>query len=47
MPKISTLYKIADALNAELKIALIPRENIIKFLDEKAAKKAKQIELLS
>ncbi len=43
MPKISTLYKIADALNAELKISLVPRKNIIKYLDEKATKKAKQI----
>lgn len=40
MPKISTLYKIADALNTELKIALIPRQNITKFLDKKASKKA-------
>jgi transcriptional regulator with XRE-family HTH domain len=43
MPKISTLYRIADALNAELKIALIPRQNIIEFLDKKASKKAEQL----
>ncbi len=43
MPKISNLYKIADALNAELKISLVPRKNIIKYLDEKATKKAKQM----
>jgi transcriptional regulator with XRE-family HTH domain len=43
MPKISTLYKIANALNAELKIALVPRQNIIEFLDEKASKKAKKL----
>ncbi|MCK4824371.1 helix-turn-helix domain-containing protein [bacterium] len=43
MPRISTLYKIADALNTELKIALIPRQNIIEFLDKKAAKKAEQL----
>lgn len=43
MPKISTLYNIADALNAELKISLVPRKNIIDFLDEKATKKAKQL----
>lgn len=43
MPKISTLYKIADALNAELKIALVPRQNIIEFLDEKASKKAEKL----
>jgi transcriptional regulator with XRE-family HTH domain len=43
MPKISTLYKIANALNAELKIALVPRQNIIEFLDEKASKKAEKL----
>ena len=43
MPKITTLYKIADALNAELKIVLVPRENLIEFLDEKAMIKAKEI----
>ncbi len=43
MPRISTLYKIADALNTELKIALIPRQNIIEFLNKKASKKAKQL----
>jgi transcriptional regulator with XRE-family HTH domain len=42
-PKISTLYKIAEALNTELKITLIPRKNIIEFLDEKATKKAEQL----
>jgi len=42
-PRISTLYKIAKALNTELKIALIPRKSIIKFLDEKATKKAEQL----
>jgi len=42
-PKISTLYRIANALNTELKITLIPRQNIMKFLDEKARKKAEQI----
>jgi transcriptional regulator with XRE-family HTH domain len=43
MPRISTLYKIANALNTELKIALIPRQNIIEFLDKKASKKAEQL----
>jgi len=43
MPRISTLHKIADALNTELKIALIPRQNIIEFLDKKASKKAEQL----
>jgi len=42
-PKISTLYKIAKVLNTELKITLIPRQNIIEFLDEKASKKAEQL----
>jgi transcriptional regulator with XRE-family HTH domain len=42
-PKISTLFKIADALNTELKISLIPRKNIIEFLNEKAREKAEQL----
>ena len=42
-PKISTLYKIAQALNTELKITLIPSQNIMEFLDEKARKKAEQL----
>ena len=42
-PKISTLYKIAKALNTELKIALIPRQNIMEFLENKARKKAEQL----
>jgi transcriptional regulator with XRE-family HTH domain len=42
-PKISTLYRIANALNTELKITLIPRQNIMEFLDEKARKKAEQL----
>lgn len=42
-PKISTLYKIAKALNTELKITLVPRQNIIEFLDGKASKKAEQL----
>jgi len=43
MPKISTLYNIADALNTELKIMLIPRQPITAFLDKKASKKAEQL----
>lgn len=43
MPKISTLFKIADALNSELKIFLIPRKDITIYLDEKATQKAKQL----
>jgi transcriptional regulator with XRE-family HTH domain len=46
-PKISTLFKIANALNTELKITLIPRKNLIEMLDEKAYKKAKQLVKLS
>jgi len=47
MPKITTLNKIANALNAELKIALIPRENLVDFLDEKASIKAEELVKLS
>jgi len=47
MPRITTLYEIANALNAELKIALIPRQQIIEFLNEKADKKARQLVSLS
>jgi len=43
MPRISTLHKIAEALNTELTIALVPRQNIIEFLDKKASKKAEQL----
>jgi len=43
MPKISTLFKIADALNTELKISLIPRQNIIDYLDQLSGKKAKEL----
>lgn len=42
-PKISTLKEIAKALNAELTIALIPQQNIVKFLNEKAMNKASQM----
>jgi transcriptional regulator with XRE-family HTH domain len=47
MPRITTLYEIANALNVELKIALIPRQHIIEFLNEKADKKARQLVSLS
>ena len=43
IPKISTLHNIADALNTELKIMLIPRQPITEFLDKKASKKAAQL----
>ena len=47
MPKISTLKKIAGALNAELQLSLIPRKNIRDYLEEKATKKASQLVKLS
>lgn len=37
----------AEALNTELKISLIPKKNIIEFLDEKASKKAEELVKLS
>ena len=43
LPKIKTLKKIANALNAELKIMIIPRQNLMEFLDAKATQKAEQI----
>ena len=46
-PKISTLEKLAEVLNAELKIYLLPRQDIAEFLDEKATLKAQQIVNLS
>jgi len=46
-PKISTLHKIADALNTELVISLVPRQNLLECLDEKAKKKAEQLINLS
>jgi transcriptional regulator with XRE-family HTH domain len=36
LPKIATLQKIADALNAELIISLIPQRDISELLEEKA-----------
>jgi transcriptional regulator with XRE-family HTH domain len=47
MPKISTLKRIADALNAELQLSLIPRKNILEYIEEKAIQKAKQLVMLS
>jgi len=43
MPKITTLRKIAYVLNTELKITLIPRQNIFSFLNERAGEKARQL----
>jgi transcriptional regulator with XRE-family HTH domain len=47
IPRISTLKKIANVLNAELKITIIPRQNLVEFLDAKATQKAGQIVGLS
>jgi len=43
MPKITALKKIAEALNTELKISLIPRRNILDLLEDLANKKAKEL----
>ncbi len=43
IPKITTLKKIAEALNTELTISLIPRQNIIDLLDNLAKNKAKEL----
>jgi transcriptional regulator with XRE-family HTH domain len=42
-PKISTLTQIANALNTELKILLIPRQDIDTFLESKASIKAEEL----
>ena len=42
-PKISTLEKLAEAFEAELKIILIPRQDLMEYLDKKAEQKARQI----
>ena len=47
IPRISTLEKIASVLNAELKITIIPRQNLMEFLEAKATQKAEQIVGLS
>ena len=43
MPKITTLQKIAAALNTELKISLIPRQDIMGYLDNLANKKSEEL----
>lgn len=43
MPKITTLRKIAEALNTELKISLIPRRDIKDYLDTLANKKSEEL----
>lgn len=42
-PKISTLEKLAEVFQAELKIMMIPRQKLMEFLDQKADQKARQI----
>ncbi len=46
-PKISTLTHIANALNTELKILLIPRQDIDTFLERKASIKAEELVKMS
>jgi len=46
-PKISTLTHIANALNTELKILLIPRQDIDTFLENKASIKAGELVKMS
>jgi transcriptional regulator with XRE-family HTH domain len=40
---IATIRKIAGALNAELKVFIIPRQDIFIYLEEKAAQQARMI----
>ncbi len=42
-PSIDTLSKLANALECELVIGLIPKNNITKTVEEKAQKKAKNL----
>lgn len=46
-PKISTLSHIANALNTELKIFLIPRQDIDTYLENKASIKAEELVKMS
>lgn len=43
LPNVSTLQKIAEVLNAQLNILLVPKDNLKDFLDKKAEKKAKEL----
>jgi DNA-binding XRE family transcriptional regulator len=47
LPKITTLQKIAEALNAELIISLIPEGDISEFLKEKTDQAGSDFEVLS
>jgi transcriptional regulator with XRE-family HTH domain len=42
-PRISTLQKIADALNAELSISLIPKRDISEFFNKKRKQEAEKL----
>jgi transcriptional regulator with XRE-family HTH domain len=44
---IATIKKIADILNADLKLFVLPRQDLSKYLEEKATQKARQIVGLS
>lgn len=46
-PRLSTLKKIAEGLNCELLIQLVPKEDIAAFIDKKAEEKAREIIELS
>lgn len=46
-PQISTLQKFAAALNCELLVRMVPKEDLEKFLRTKAKEKAKRIIQLS
>ncbi len=43
IPNVALLQKIAEVLNTELKIILVPKKNINDLLNEKAFKKAKEL----
>ena len=42
-PNIKTLKKISEALEADLQILVVPKQKILKILEEKAEQKAKEI----
>ncbi|MFH1429281.1 MAG: helix-turn-helix domain-containing protein [Candidatus Margulisiibacteriota bacterium] len=42
-PTLDTMNKIAEALNCELFINMVPRKEIIKLIEEKAEKKAEEL----
>lgn len=42
-PRISTLQRLAEALNCELMVRFIPKKELEKFIEEKAQAKAKEL----